>query len=148
MNKYTIGIVFRNNFTEVALILKNRPDWQKGLYNSPGGKVEEGESPQECISREFKEECNIFTTNNDWYHVGQILNKDNYYCDVLTLDMDNSGHGEFQSLTDEKADWFKLDNLPNNMISNLKWLIPFAINYSKKGNNKDNLIFGTFYYKY
>jgi hypothetical protein len=32
------GFLFRNNDTEVALIRKNKPDWQKGKLNGIGGK--------------------------------------------------------------------------------------------------------------
>ena len=40
---------------EVFLQLKNRPKWQEGKFNFPGGKVEPNEVPIECVVREFKE---------------------------------------------------------------------------------------------
>jgi hypothetical protein len=48
-------------------------------------------------------------------------------------------------MTDEYLVWQDLDNLPSNMISNLTWLIPFALNIWRQGN-VDNLNFGTFIY--
>jgi 8-oxo-dGTP pyrophosphatase MutT (NUDIX family) len=44
---------------EVLLVLKDRPDWQKGRYNLCGGKVEEGETAVECARRELMEEAGI-----------------------------------------------------------------------------------------
>lgn len=41
---------------DVLLILKDRPDWQKGRLNLPGGKIEEGETPEQAGARELKEE--------------------------------------------------------------------------------------------
>jgi 8-oxo-dGTP pyrophosphatase MutT (NUDIX family) len=41
---------------DVLLVMKDRPEWQKGFLNLIGGKVEEGESLEECAIRELKEE--------------------------------------------------------------------------------------------
>jgi 8-oxo-dGTP pyrophosphatase MutT (NUDIX family) len=43
----------------VLLILKDRPEWQKGKFNLPGGKMEEGETPIEAAVRELKEEAGL-----------------------------------------------------------------------------------------
>lgn len=40
----------------VLLILKDRPEWQKGFLNLVGGKVENGESLEDAALRELKEE--------------------------------------------------------------------------------------------
>lgn len=44
---------------EVLLVLKDRPEWQKGKLNLPGGKIEEGESPVAAAVRELKEETGL-----------------------------------------------------------------------------------------
>lgn len=47
----------KGNFTDdTLLILKERPAWQKGRLNLPGGKMEAGETPVETAIRELKEE--------------------------------------------------------------------------------------------
>ena len=43
----------------VLLIEKNRPEWQAGRYNLPGGKIEEGETPEAAAVRELEEEAGI-----------------------------------------------------------------------------------------
>jgi 8-oxo-dGTP diphosphatase len=142
MKKYTIGICFDNNLENIVLILKNRPEWQKGKYNFPGGHTEENEIGIDCIIREFREECNIIT--KDWIHIGNIKNKDNYIVEIFTL-MQNFKN--IKTMTDEKIEIFNINNLPTNIISNLNYLIPFAFNFWRQGN-LDTLIFGTFEYEY
>ena len=44
---------------EVLLVLKDKPLWQKGLLNLVGGKIEQGETPEQCAVREFKEETGL-----------------------------------------------------------------------------------------
>ena len=43
------------------LIEKQKPAWQKGKFNLPGGKIEEGETPIEAAVRELWEESGIRT---------------------------------------------------------------------------------------
>ena len=45
-----------NNRHDTLLILKDRPEWQKGRLNLPGGKIEEGENPEQAALRELEEE--------------------------------------------------------------------------------------------
>jgi 8-oxo-dGTP pyrophosphatase MutT (NUDIX family) len=49
-------------FNAVLLVEKDRPSWQKGRYNLPGGKIEPGESPEETALRELREETGIEAT--------------------------------------------------------------------------------------
>ncbi|WP_261304000.1 (deoxy)nucleoside triphosphate pyrophosphohydrolase [Paenibacillus andongensis] len=59
----------------LLLIARRRPEKsQGGLWEFPGGKLEEGESPEACLVRELKEEMNIkiepyefFGMNDHWY---------------------------------------------------------------------------------
>lgn len=62
--QYVVGFAFIGN--EVVLIKKNKPEWQKGLLNGVGGKVEDDEFPNEAMAREFREETGVETTKEDW----------------------------------------------------------------------------------
>ena len=42
--KYVLGFIFNKDKTKIALIRKDRPEWQKGLLNAVGGKVEADET--------------------------------------------------------------------------------------------------------
>ncbi len=67
MKEYVIGFVFDEFKEQVLLILKERPEWQKGKYNGLGGLIEENESPKQAMIRECKEECGLYI--EDWEHV-------------------------------------------------------------------------------
>jgi 8-oxo-dGTP diphosphatase len=70
MKKYVVGFLFSPNLAEVVLVLKNRPDWQAGLLNGIGGKIEDGESPHNAMSREFVEETGVYISPSDWVYMG------------------------------------------------------------------------------
>jgi mutator protein MutT len=146
MKQYTIGALFNNDMTKILLIQKVKPEWQAGKLNFPGGKTEEGETPWQCVSREFEEEAGIKVPAKQWHLIGRIENAGEYSVDFLAY-IHTAKQPVAVSLTDEKLLWFDVNNLPTNVISNLRWLIPFAINYFRQGN-ADMLSFGKFEYKY
>jgi len=145
MKHYTVGVYFSDDFKKVALILKNRPDWQKGLWNFPGGHVELEETPNQCVVREFAEECKINTENTDWLEIGKIKNNENYEVSVFTT-VQQENHGILTQNEDQPVSWHYIDSLPNNIITNLPWLIEFALNFMKQGKC-DKLVYGTFIYE-
>lgn len=65
---YVCGFLF--NFAavqpQIALIQKQKPEWQKGKLNGIGGKVEEGETPLHAMWREFAEETSVSIGENRW----------------------------------------------------------------------------------
>lgn len=144
MKEYTIGALFRNDFTEVLLIEKQKPEWQKGKLNFPGGKVEHAEALQLCIAREFNEETGLSIPPDQWLGIGEI-NGHGYDCYFYTAVYDEKKHGSAATMETERVNWYKVNDLPANTISNLYWLIPFAINWHNQGN-ADHLVFGKFQY--
>lgn len=59
--RYVLGFTFSPTFSHVLLLWKNRPAWQAGKLNGIGGKIEEGETAEEAMAREFTEETGIVT---------------------------------------------------------------------------------------
>ncbi len=57
--------IIRHNDT--VLIARRKKGAEAGRWEFPGGKVEEGETPEESLVREMKEECNVSV------HVGSFL---------------------------------------------------------------------------
>jgi 8-oxo-dGTP diphosphatase len=117
---WVVGFVFKNR-TEVALVTKNRPEWQKGRLNGVGGKIEEGETSVEAMQREFKEEAGADV--QVWREFALLKEKPG---DVKFL----VAHGDYaiESLTDEPVNWYKLSDLPTlPTMPDLHWLIPLAL---------------------
>ena len=58
---YVLGFAFSENAGSVLLVRKLRPEWQKGLLNGIGGKIEENEdiTSLDAMRRECKEETGL-----------------------------------------------------------------------------------------
>ena len=53
-----VGVLLNDNH-EVLIALRSAESHQGGLWEFPGGKVEEGESVERALNREFEEELGI-----------------------------------------------------------------------------------------
>ena len=139
MINYVLGFAFNKDKNRVALIRKNRPEWQAGLLNGIGGKIEETDkSYVKAMIREFKEETGYSTDINDWQNYFILGNPD---WQVNVFRMFNCDLDKLRSKTDEKIEIVYIDILHSKpRISNLDWLIPLAL------DNK-NSSFGELNYK-
>jgi 8-oxo-dGTP diphosphatase len=52
------GLIF-NDQGQVLLAQRAEPDFLKGLWEFPGGKIEDGESPESTLHREIQEELEL-----------------------------------------------------------------------------------------
>ena len=61
MKREGCSIIFLNDHHEVLLLLRDdKPDIPfPNMWDLPGGHVEKGETPEQCIAREMKEELKI-----------------------------------------------------------------------------------------
>lgn len=58
----TLCYIKRNGKILMLHRVKKENDMHKGKWNGLGGKVEPGETPEECVLREVKEECGLTVT--------------------------------------------------------------------------------------
>ena len=119
--QYVLGFLFSPDKKSVALIRKNRPDWQEGLLNGIGGHIEEGEPPSIAMRREFREETGI--TISDWVLKIKYRDKD-FQLFIFTAVSDLIV--EIRTTTDEKVFIMGVNRLAE-AIPNLKWFIPLLL---------------------
>lgn len=127
--QYVVGFYFGHDRRSVALIRKNKPEWQAGKLNGIGGLVEPGETTIDGIVREFAEETGKHTHQRSWRFFAVLRCQ---ACDVHFFEQSGDGAGiynGFQSLTDERVEWHSVQRLQYNtdIIANLQWLIPLAL---------------------
>ena len=119
---YVLGLVFNYDHSEILLVEKLRPDWQKGRWNGIGGKIEEEETPGDAMLRECGEE-----TDHKYDFEHKIL----FTCPggtVYVYAATGTGpHIRFTQVEDEKLQAHKLYNLPTTMMANMRWIIPLCL---------------------
>ena len=120
--KYVVGFMLDPTLSKVVLIRKLRPEWQSGLLNGVGGKVEPGEEPLAAMHREFKEEAGV--EGLGWKH-------------FLTLDTPRSNLSFFRctgnvhkvaTVTDEDVAVYDIPGVMDrcDTMPNLRWCIQMA----------------------
>ena len=123
MTKYVVGFMFSPDKQFVALIRKNRPEWQAGKLNGIGGKIEAGEWPRESMVREFEEETGVKTHPDEWVIAGRIEGSE---LRVYILRAISSKVQDVQTTTDEKVLLYCTDSIGQygETVPNLKVIIP------------------------
>lgn len=126
--EYVAGFYFFLGKGNVLLIRKNRPEWQRGLLNAIGGKVEPNETYHEAMIREFKEETGWTTSIKSWHNFAD-LKFTNALVHFYACQSDRPSPDLITSPTDEELVVFPVVELQhrNDIIPNLRSLIPLAI---------------------
>ena len=138
MKNYTLGFIFTPALDRVLLIHKISPEWQAGKINGVGGKIEDGEDSLVCIVREVREEAGLETSPDQWIYIGE-MGSDAWHVYVFTL-VYHGSISHAKSADKEKIEWFDPHALPPNIISNLSWLVPLALDRIKHRAFHDFLV--------
>lgn len=125
---YVLGLIFSDDLKQVLLINKERPDWQKGLANGIGGKIEAGERPLGAMIREAREESGL--SNLDWVHYMTMQGtKDpdqgewKVYCYAARIPTLKAA----ETLTDEYLSICSAERLPENIVPHLDMNVSMAL---------------------
>lgn len=126
--EWVVGFLLDDNANRVVLIRKNRPAWQAGRLNGVGGKVEPGETVEDAMLREFREEADVVIL--DWQHFASLTWEEG------VVRFFRSFHPSpvlqaCRTTTDEAIEVHRVSALlepgaRDGVIPNLLWLVPLA----------------------
>lgn len=114
--RVVVGIITDNK--EILLLKKNNPDWQKGLYNGIGGKVELNTTPLETIIKKCQEELGVNISN--WIELDSEITSSGIEIVYFLTTLNEGEIKKLQSQTDERSELFSINNLPTNILQDLK----------------------------
>ncbi len=123
---YVAGFAFDESGDRVALIRKQRPEWQRGKLNGVGGHIEEGETAVKAMVREFWEETGVSTNEGHWTQFC-VLSGDDWCVYFFTYRLPNLAGLKSMDEVIEIVNPRSFDGV----INNLKWLIPLALSGEK-----------------
>lgn len=129
MQKYSLGFAFTIDGKSVALIRKNRPEWQAGKLNGIGGKLELTDDDIEyCMIRKFKKETGFSTGPDEWDHFAYMyFPKTNSSINCYRIFNDELVQG-LKSTTDEEVIICKISELHSQqLLENVEFLIHLAL---------------------
>jgi len=125
MIEYVCGFLFDPYFEKVALITKEKPEWQKGKLNGIGGKVEGIETQRTAMEREFREETGIEINRHDWIPLADLNDGD---AKIYFFYFNSPEIKNLKSIEKEQVGIYEVKTIPELItIPNLKWLIPMCL---------------------
>lgn len=118
---------------QVGLIRKIKPTWQAGSLNGIGGTIEESDRGDgasraglNAMVREFEEETGLRTVHNDWRCFHTMGNErwqvECYRAFHMPLSL-------LKTTTEEEVLVISALYLPHDVLWNLRWLIPLALDH-------------------
>jgi len=136
--KKIAAIILENDNGEFLLALRdNKPGIPfPNHWDLIGGHVEEGETPEEALVREVKEELNIDLKEYSFFKIYECLNGDAYentkyiYTGKINIPID-----EITLLEGERPQYFTREEIPDVKFANImKSIVLDYINYSDSLN--------------
>jgi len=124
MQEYVLTYAVGTQEDAVLLVLKDRPKWQAGRLNLPGGKLEGNEDPLAAANRELVEEAGLPIVARTAKKMGVILGTQCVvHCvrgNVAAMTI-NPREGET-----EQVEWFHWNDALNDrrLMPNLRVILP------------------------
>lgn len=117
---------------QILLLRRFNTGYQDGKYSLVAGHLDGGETVEECIIREAKEEANIDLSQENLQvkHIMHRKASDREYMDVYFVA--TMWNGNVQNVEPHKCDdlsWFPLSALPENLITE----VGFALEKIQQG---------------
>lgn len=106
MKLVTAAIMIKDN--KILIAQRSKKDKLSSMWEFPGGKIEEGETPQECLKREIKEELNVnvsigeFFGESIYHYEGGSIKLLGYYVFYENGDLKLNVHDQVKWVTTEE----------------------------------------------
>ncbi len=134
--RYVVGFLFSQG--HVLLLKKAKPEWQRGLLNGIGGKVEKGETFKDAMEREFAEEAGVSGLHWEMFvlYVGRedaakrgALGGEGQPFEIAFFRAEVKDMPIVFGTPEEPIDWRRVSAIQfyaTKALPNLQWLIPMA----------------------
>lgn len=106
MLEVTAAIMMKN---DKVLIARRATGSHAGGWEFPGGKVEQGETPADCLARELFEELGVSAEVGDFFAENE--HEYNNVCLKLLAYFVNTFSGDFELRVHDKLEWVALSDL-------------------------------------
>jgi len=107
------ALIFRD---DKLLMAKRKSKLGNGTWGTGGGHLEFGESPEQCVKREAKEEFGIEIKDVKFLCVCNIVKYGKHYVDIGFTATTNEEPKIMEPEKFEAVGWFSLDNLPEPLF--------------------------------
>ena len=126
MKVSTLCYIKQNNQTLMLHRIKKENDIHKNKWNGLGGKLEPGESPEECVKREVFEESGLIIESPNLHGVITFPKFDGIDDWIVFVYTANNFEGNLIDCDEGKLDWVSDDQLLNlNLWEGDKIFIPW-----------------------
>lgn len=119
-----VSIIIENENNEVLLGLR-KSNLGDNTWGFPGGKLEKGESIENCIKRELKEETDLDLIDCHFYGItNDIFEDGNHFITIYMIADEVSGQVKIME-PDKVEEWklFDMKKLPDNLFLPVKNLV-------------------------
>lgn len=132
MQTYVLGFLFDAQYKRVVLIKKTKPQWQAGLMNGVGGKIEVDETPVHAMVREFGEETAMLTHKEEWIEFLTLTcPKARIYCFYAVAEWDIT---HVSSPTEEQVFVMPVNLMADSschVLPNVPWMVAMAQSFAR-----------------
>lgn len=140
MIRYVLGFLFSRDETRVLLTRKARPSWQAGRLNGIGGHVRPGETFNQAMLREAREELGVHLTWRRFATVESHRLQDTDQLDEKWImacyrcqDDAVIAHGPTHNDAGEAFETHDVDRLPwETTLNNTLWLVTMALSRQER----------------
>jgi len=142
MQHYSLGFMFNKTKDQVVLIRRIRADWQQGMLNGVGGKIEPGENSHDSMVREFTEETGVATDpgtdviQGDWRQAIRYILPSVVLHIFVTIDHENQYCTKVEDRGEGVPSLWRVDEVlrGSECVPNLKWIIPLLLAFTEDPN--------------